>query len=120
MCIYERAKVRHSTALKEARPAKFTRLQVGNMSFQVMDDLQNISKDPALRKEWEADKQSIPESIAPKLATFMKTDDWGPRETCSELFGSLIGGQDENTENLYRYFPRTKKWLAKRMGVDAN
>lgn len=117
MCIYERAKVRGSNALKEARPPKFTRLQVGNMCFQVLDDMMTISKDPALRKEWEADKKGIPESMAPKLWTFMKEDDWGPRETCSELFGAMIGGYDENTDNLYRYFPHTKRWLAARLGV---
>jgi hypothetical protein len=118
MCVYERAKVRGNTGLKEARPPAFIRLQVANMCFQVLDgDAMAISKDPACRTAWETDKASIPDSMEPKLATFMKTDDWGPRETCSELFGSMLGGRDENTDNLYRYFPHTKKWLAAKLGV---
>lgn len=117
MCVYERAKSRGSTGLKEARPPKFIRLQVGNMCFQLLDDMMTLSKDPALREQWQADKASIPENMDEKLATFMKEDDWGPRETCSELFGSMLGGYDDNTEALYRYFPRTKAWLAKKLGV---
>lgn len=117
ICIYERAKARGTTALKEARPLKFTHLQVGNMSFQVFDDLTGMSKEAALRKEWQADKEQIPPHMVEKLATFMKEDDWGPRETCSELVGSMIGGVDENTEALYRYFPRTKKWLGAHLGL---
>ena len=118
MCVYERAKVRGSTALKEARQPAFIRLQVGNMCFQVLDgDAMTISKDPGLREAWESDKSSVPPSMEAKLATFMKNDDWGPRETGSELFGSMMGGRDENTDNLYRYFPRTKKWLIAKMGI---
>jgi len=117
MCVYERAKVRGTTALKEARAPAFIRLQVANMCFQLLDDMMTISKSPALRTAWESDKAAVPASMVPKLATFMKTDDWGPRETCSELFGSMMGGRDENTDNLYRYFPRTKKWLIEKMGI---
>lgn len=117
MCVYERAKCRHSSGLKEARPAKMIRLQVGNMCFQLLDDMMVLSKDPALRQEWEADKEHIPPEMVDRLATFMKSDDWGPRETCSELFGSMLGGYDENTDLLYRYFPRTKQWLSKKLGV---
>jgi tetratricopeptide (TPR) repeat protein len=117
MCVYERAKVRGSTNLKEARPPRYIKHQVLNMCFQVWDDLKTISKDPALRKEWEYDKEHVPDSQATRLATFMKTDDWGPRETCSELTGAMLGGGDENTDLLYRYFPRTKKWLAAKLGI---
>ncbi len=118
MCVYERAKVRGNTGLKEARQPLYIRLQVANMCFQVLDgDAMTITKDPACRKEWEADKAAIPESMHGKLATFMKTDDWGPRETCSELFGSMMGGHDECTDDLYRYFPHTKKWLISKMGI---
>jgi hypothetical protein len=118
MCVYERAKVRGNTGLKEPRPPAVIRLQVANMCFQVLDgDAMTISKDPACRTAWESDKASIPESMESKLWTFMKTDDWGPRETCSELFGSMLGGRDESTDNLYRYFPNTKKWLAAKMGI---
>jgi hypothetical protein len=121
MCVYERPKQRHSTELGELRPPAFIRIQVGNMCFQVLDDMDGpmtISKDPACRKEWALDKASIPASVVPKVATFMKIDDWGPRETCSELFGSMLGGRDENTDNLYRYFRHTKKWLVARMRIN--
>lgn len=117
MCVYERAKMRGSNSLKEARPPKFIRLQVANMCFQLLDDMMTISKDEALRAEWERDKKMIPAGMHEPLATFMKEDDWGPRETCSELFGSMMGGYDENTDNLYRYFPNTKKYLIKKMGI---
>jgi len=117
MNIYERPKFRGNNSLKEARPPKYIRLQAGNMCFQLLDDMMTISKNPALRKEWEADKASVPPGMAPVLGAFMKEDDWGPRETCSELFGSMMGGYDENTDNLYRYFPRTKKWLIAKMGI---
>jgi hypothetical protein len=117
MCVYERAKVRRSTNLKAARPPRYIKQQILNMCFQVLDDIQTISKTPALRTEYEADKAQVPPSPAEKLATFMKNDDWGPRETCSELFGAMLGGGDENTDQLLRYFPRTKKWLAAKLGI---
>jgi hypothetical protein len=117
MCVYERAKVRHSTNLKAARPPRFIKQQILNMCFQQLDDLKSISKDPALRAEWEADKERVPENVAPKLATFMKADDWGPRETCSELTGAMLGAGDDNTDLLYRYFTRTKNILATKLGI---
>ncbi len=117
MCVYERPKARFSTRLKGARTPRFIKQQVLNMCFQQIDEIKSISKDPGLRAEWEADKEHIPESAATQLATFMKNDDWGPRETCSELFGSMLGAGDDNTENLNRYFQRTKKWLGAKMGI---
>lgn len=117
MSIYERAKVSGSTALKEARPPKHLRQTTLNMCFQLLDDNMIISKDPGLRKEWEADKASISSPMSETLATFMKEDDWGPRETCSELFGFMLGGYNDMTENVLRCFPRSKKWLAAKMGI---
>lgn len=111
MCVYERAKIRGSMNLKEARAPKLIKQTVLNMCFQVVDDMQNISKSPELRKVYELDKQNVPDSLREKLATFIKEDDWGPRETCSELTGSMLGGSDDYTEDLYRCFPNTKKWL---------
>ena len=117
MSIYERAKISGSTALKDARAPKHLRQTTLNMCFQLLDDNMVISKDPALRKEWEQDKSTISPPMSDTLATFMKDDDWGPRETCSELFGFMLGGYNDMTENLMRYFPRTKKWLAAKMGI---
>ncbi|CAN5526341.1 hypothetical protein BH11CYA1_BH11CYA1_41440 [soil metagenome] len=117
MSIYERVKISGSTALKDPRPAKQLRQTTLNMCFQLLDDNMVISKDLALRKEWEADKTTISSPMSETLATFMKEDDWGPRETCSELFGFMLGGYNDMTENVMHYFPRTKKWLAAKMGI---
>jgi len=117
MCVYERPKKRGTTDLGPARAPEYIQLQVGDMCFQVLDDMMTLSKDPELRKEWNEDKKHIPTEVQPKVATFMKLDDWGPRETCAEMFGSMMGGRDENTDNLYKYFPRVKKWLIKRLGI---
>jgi hypothetical protein len=29
----------------------------------------------------------------------------------------MLGGYNDMTENVLRYFPRTKKWLAAKMGI---
>lgn len=120
MCLYERPKKRGTTDLGDARKPEYLQLQVGDMCYQVLDDLDGemtISRDTELRREWDEDKKNIPEDVQPKVANFMKLDDWGPRETCAELFGSMMGGRNENTENLYKYFPRVKQWLIKKLGI---
>jgi hypothetical protein len=117
MCVYERPKKKGSTDLGPVRAPKFLQLHVGDMCFQVLDDMMILSKDPALRAEWNADKKLIPTAMEPKLSNFMKQDDWGPRETCAEMFGSMMGGRNENTDNLYKYFPRVKKWLITKLGI---
>ncbi len=117
MCVYERPKKRGTTDLGPARAPEFLQLHVGDMCFQVLDDMENLSKDPTLRQEWNEDKKDIPADVQPKMANFMKLDDWGPRETCAEMFGSMMGGRNENTDNLYKYFPRVKKWLITRLGI---
>jgi hypothetical protein len=117
MCVYERPKKRGTTDLGPARAPAFIQLQVGDMCFQLLDDMMTLSKDPALRKEWNQDKEHIPPQAQASVAEFTKLDDWGPRETCAEMFGSMMGGRDENTDNLYKYFPRVKKWLISRMGI---
>ena len=119
MCVYERPKKRGTTDLGEARTPAYIQLQVGDMLFQVLDgDAMTLSKDPALRKEYEADKSAIPAEAQSKMAEFTKLDDWGPRETCAEMFGSMMGGHNENTDNLYKYFPRVKKWLISKLGIE--
>lgn len=117
MCIYERPKKRGTTDLGPARPPELIKLHVGDMCFQVLDDMMTLSKDPLLRTEWNADKSQIPPDVQPKVANFMKLDDWGPRETCAEMFGSMMGGRNENTDNLYKYFPRVKKWLIQKLEI---
>ena len=117
ICLYERPKNKGSNDLGPARKPEYLQLHVGDMCFQVLDDMMTLSKDPALRKEWQADIENIPVSMHSKVANFIKTDDWGPRETCAEMFGSMMGGRNENTDNLYKYFPRVKKWLIARLDV---
>ena len=117
MCVYERPKKRGTTVLGPARPPAFIQLQVGDMCFQLLDDMMILSKDQALRKAWNEDKVHVPAQAQAKVAEFTKLDDWGPRETCAEMFGSMMGGRDENTDNLYKYFPRVKKWLIARLGI---
>lgn len=117
MNIYESAKLRGSTALKKARPPSMMRHTALNESVQILDDLLTISKDPKLRAEYEKDKDRVPESMRVKLATFLKNDDWGPRETCAEMGAAMLGGGDEHTQDLYRYFPNTKTQLKKMLGI---
>ena len=119
MCVYERPKKRGTTDLGPARAPAYIQLQVGDMLFQVLDgDAMTLSKDPELRKEYEADKTAMPADAHAKMAEFTKLDDWGARETCAEMFGSMMGGHNENTDNLYKYFPRVKKWLIAKLGIE--
>lgn len=118
MCVYERPKIRGSTNLGAARAPKLIKHTVLNMCFQVLDeDKMTISKDPGLRAAYEMDKQSVPDSMTEKLATFLKNDDWGPRETCAEMTGAMLGGGDEYTDDLFRYFPNTRKWLKAKLNI---
>lgn len=117
MCVYERPKVRGSTNLGAARSPKLIKHTVLNMCFQVLDDEMTLSKDPGLRAAYELDKQSVPESMTEKLATFLKNDDWGPRETCAEMTGAMLGGGDEYTDDLFRCFPNTRKWLKTKLQI---
>ncbi|MGD9684763.1 MAG: tol-pal system YbgF family protein [Candidatus Obscuribacterales bacterium] len=117
MNMYERPKVRGSRNLGAARSPRLMKHTVFNQSFQIVDDMWTISKDPKLRHEYFLDKKNVPFSAQTKLATFLKDDDWGPRETCAELVAGMLGGGDENTADLYRYFPKTKAWLKQRLGI---
>lgn len=118
MYAYERVKVRGSTSLKAPRTPTEMRHTAMNCCFQVLDDIHHYSKSPELRAEYEADKKGITsQAIQDKLATFLKDDDWGPRETCAELTASMLGGGNEYTTDLYRNFPRTKNWLRVKFGI---
>jgi hypothetical protein len=59
ICIYERSKVRGANTLKEARPPKLIRQTVLNCCFQIIDDAESVSKDPALRKVFDAEKNGV-------------------------------------------------------------
>lgn len=119
MNAYERVKIRNTTALKPIpRTPTEMRHTAMNCCFQVLDDLQEISKSPELRAAYNADKASISNPLTQeKLRTFLKDDDWGARETCAELTASMLGGGNEFTQDLYRNFPRTKAWLKAKFGI---
>lgn len=117
MNIYERKKVRGSTALSRPRPPHELRHTTFNQCVQIVDDILVISKDPEFRKVYNSEKKRVPASYQVKLATFLKNDDWGPKETCAEICAALLGGGDEYTQGLYRCFPRTKEWLRKRLEI---
>ena len=117
MYVYERPKARHSSSLKAARTPKEMQHTVLNECFQILDDIMNISKDPELRVQHQAEANSVPVSSQEKMATFLKEDDWGPRETCAELAAEMFGAGDEYSSDLNRCFPKTKLWLKKKLGL---
>lgn len=117
MNIYERPKLRKTTNLGEARPPDFIKLQALNMCFQVFDDMEIISKSPELRAAHDRDKKALSQELRDKLWTFCKEDDWGPRETCAETLGALLGGKDEYSADLLQYFPNTRDYLKKRLEI---
>ncbi|MBX9673882.1 MAG: hypothetical protein K2X70_10600 [Candidatus Obscuribacterales bacterium] len=117
MNIYERPKLRKTTELGAARPPQFIKLQALNMCFQVFDDMETISKSPQLRAAHDRDKMALPPEVRDKLWTFCKQDDWGPRETCAETFAALLGGKDQYSDDLMRYFPNTRDYLEQRLSI---
>jgi len=118
MYLYERPKVRGSTNLGNSRPPSEIRHQVYNQCFQVIDSIEGITTDPALIASYTAEKQAVPESQQDKLATFLKEDEWGRRETCNELVADVLGqGGAEWKDDLNRCFPKTRRWLKAKLRV---
>jgi tetratricopeptide (TPR) repeat protein len=116
MCVYERPKVRGTLDLGAARNPRLLKHNILNMCFQLMDgDGMAFSSSPEFLKAFELDKQAVPDSMHARLAGFLKEDAWGARETCAELTGAMLGGGNEYTDDLYRYFPHSraclKEWL---------
>ncbi|MBX9671215.1 MAG: hypothetical protein K2X93_26745 [Candidatus Obscuribacterales bacterium] len=118
MYVYERAKLRGADALKSPRSPADMKHTVLNECFQVLDADFKISKDPALRKEYRAEADAVPDSLREDLGTYLKEDDWGARETCSELSADLFGSTGGAFRGeLVRCFPRTKRWLKAKLGI---
>lgn len=117
MYLYERAKERGSTGLKNARSAAEIKHTVYNECFQVLDELMTICKDPTVQAPYNEEKAGVPESYRGKLATFLKDDEWGAKETCSELGAEILGQGDEFSADLNRCFPKTKKAVQKKLGL---
>lgn len=120
MNVYERAKLRGSTKLGDVRPPNEIKHTTLNQCVQVYDDMTGFTKEKELREIYNKEKKAIKGEDRKKLATFLKNDDWGPRETCAETGASLMGGGDEYTEGLYKCFPKTKEWLKKRLKMEDN
>ncbi len=117
MYLYESPKERGSTNLKNARSAAEIKHTVYNECFQVLDELMTICKDPSVQAPYNAEKAAVPESYRAKLATFLKDDEWGAKETCSELGAEILGQGDEFSADLNRCFPKTKKAVQKLLGL---
>lgn len=118
MYVYERAKQRGVDALKSPRSPAEMKHTVLNECFQVLDVDFKISKDPELRKEYRAEADAVPDNLRDSLGTFLKEDDWGARETCSELSADLFGSKGGAfSSELSRCFPRTKKWLKAKLKI---
>ena len=117
MNIYERPKIRKSTKLGEARSFNEIKHTTLNQCIQVYDDATGFTRDPGLRKVYELDKQGIKGDDRIKLQTFLKENDWGPRETCAETAAAMLGGGDEYTKDLFRCFPKTRQWLKENLQI---
>ncbi|MDZ4833486.1 MAG: hypothetical protein SGJ27_06870 [Candidatus Melainabacteria bacterium] len=117
MWVYESPKERGTTNLKNARPAAEIKHTVYNESFQVLDELMTICKAPAVVAQYNAEKAGVAESYHAKLATFLKDDEWGVKETCSELAAEIFGQGDEFSVDLNRCFPKLKRLLQKKLAV---
>ncbi len=117
MYLYESAKERGSTNLKNPRAANEIKHTVYNECFQVLDEEMNVCKDPAVLAQYNAEKAVVADSYRARLATFLKDDEWGAKETCSELAAEMFGQGDEFSVDLNRCFPRTKKILQQKLGL---
>lgn len=117
MYVYESPKERGTTSLKSARSAAEIKHTVFNECFQVLDELMTICKDPAVLASYNAEKAAVPEAYQAKLATFLKDDEWGEKETCNELGAEMFGQGGEFSSELNRYFPKTKKAVQKKLGL---
>lgn len=118
MYVYERAKVRGSLNLKHPRSPSEMKHTVYNECFQVLDQIMAITKEAPLIALYRDEKSAIQEEPArEKLWTFIKDDEWGLKETCNELVADLFGQGGEHNGDLNRWFPKTKRWLKKRLGI---
>jgi hypothetical protein len=107
MSIYERAKIRGTTSLRDARPPKHLRQTTLNMCFQLLDDNMVISKDPALRKSGKLTKlQSL--HLCQRLLLLHERRRLGTTRNLLRAFGFMLGGYNDMTENVLRYFPAQK------------
>jgi tetratricopeptide (TPR) repeat protein len=117
MYMYERPKVRFSTNLGNPRPPSDLKHTVYNMCFQILDSIWNFTSDAKVKAQYEAEKEIVPDSYRDRLATYLKADEWGRKETCNDLAAQLLGQGDEKAEDLSRCFPKTKKMIKARLGV---
>lgn len=117
MYMYERPKLRFGTNLGNVRPATDLKHTVFNMCFQVLDQSWNFTSDPKVKEQYEAEKANVPDSYRDKLATYLKDDEWGRKETCNDLAADLLGQGDDKADDLSRCFPKTKRLVKTKLGV---
>lgn len=117
MWMYERPKVRHSTHLGNARPAWDLKHTVYNMCFQVLDGMWKMTSDAKIIAQYEAEKAQVGDSYRDRLATYLKEDEWGRKETCNDLAALLLGQGDEKAADLARCFPKTKNLIKAKLNI---
>jgi len=73
----------------------------------------NIANDPRLRAEYDTDKRYLSEEIKPQLKYYLQPNYNGVGEVVGSALLNILGGYDK--DNVKNSFPRTWKWVAKRM-----
>lgn len=117
MYMYERPKLRFGTNLGNVRPPSDLKHTVFNMCFQVLDQTWNFTADPKVVQQYEAEKSAVPDAYRDRLATYLKDDEWGRKETCNDLAAMLLGQGDDKSDDLSRCFPKTKSLVKAKLGV---
>ncbi len=96
-------------AISQANQKKEITYQLGH----AIDYCLNIANDPRLRAEYDADKRYLSEEIKPKLKYYLQPDYKGVGEVVGSALLNIIGGYDK--DDVENSFPRTWKWVARRM-----
>ncbi len=61
--------------------------------------------------------QRLDASISRDLAYYLQKSVAGQQECCGELFGIILGTEDEKSEKMKTAFPQTIKYLKAKLGV---
>ena len=64
-----------------------------------------------------ASAQRLDASISRDLAYYLQKSVAGQQECCGELFGIILGTQDDKSEKMKMAFPQTIKYLKSKLGV---
>ncbi|MBS1956463.1 MAG: tetratricopeptide repeat protein [Cyanobacteria bacterium SZAS-4] len=64
-----------------------------------------------------ASAQRLDASVSRDLAYYLQKSVAGQHECCGELFGNILGTQDDKSEKMKMAFPQTIKYLKAKLGV---